>query len=219
MINRRVLIVYNNPTNDILSKNLLDKCKTEIKENNYQVDISLIDDYNLSYIHDFLNSKKENQSTTELSELANKIEYQYVNDLIKLRLFELERIKSSDLIIFIFPIINMFCPSKLKAWFELLFEEIITNNIENNTFFKNTDFKDKLTFIISNTTEKEEDFGNEGKYILSLEEILEPITHGILTFAGFSVLQSLLIYNNENNYNDKIKTYINNLNKIKKLYM
>ena len=113
----------------------------------------------------------------------------------------------------------MFCPSKLKAWFELLFEEVINNNIENNSFFKKTEFKDKTCFIISNTNEKEEYFGNQGKYILTLEEILEPITHGILTFVGLSVLQSVLIYSNENDYNDKIKGYIDNLNNIKKLYM
>lgn len=221
-----VSIIFSNPYNNPLTQKLLDKCKLELEQKRITYELTMVDDLNFTnlslYIGLIRKSSKlfiktensiQNINQNQANEYSNSLimanQDIYISDIISLRNSEISKLNNSNLVILIFPLIQLFCPSKVKSWLELIFEEQLSFDIEKGNFLKKGKFFGRKCLIISNNDYNIRDFGPKGKFLLSVEELLEPITYGILAISGFLLLQSVIIYENDNEYNQKIEESLN----------
>ena len=58
-------------------------------------------------------------------------------------------------------------------------------------------YKGKKATIIGFTEYSFEDYSYKGKFILTLEEIMEHFAHGVLALLGFSVIKNFYLYKNQ----------------------
>jgi putative NADPH-quinone reductase len=201
-----VLMVYSNPNNNIYIEEVYKKTINYYERNNsINVLTTIIDNINFEGLYTLSrqSSMKDTQAATTNSNfeinqgnLQNNEQYDNAN---KIKYFEQEKVREADLIIYIFPLLWLSPPSKLKAWFELVFEETFAFNLEKNQFFINGLLKGKYTTCLCAVNEKKKDFGYKGKYILTVEELLEHLTHGVLGFSGLSVFSPFILYSNDDN--------------------
>mmetsp|Transcript_20151 Transcript_20151/g.20944 ORF Transcript_20151/g.20944 Transcript_20151/m.20944 type:complete len:234 (-) Transcript_20151:3-704(-) len=204
-----ILIIYSNPENDPRAKKLLDltlkyykKEKTETKK----LDVDQLEYQKTLHIPEDNNSpskdNSDNSIKNNLSLFANNIFTLSDKD----KEVSLDLIRSSNLTIFIFPLIWSSCPSRLKVWMEICYNEGLGFN-DRNYIYSNGHMKGKNSVVFCSNSNNKEDYGYKGKFILSLDETLEHFTHGVLALYGYSVLPTFSVYQNQTDYEeDFIKT-------------
>ena len=211
----KILIVYSNPLENKQVKSTYNTVINYYKNNDNNIDIAITDINSLDFNQDICISRQSTNKDTNSSNgntlnnnnnnNNNIIQQEVDNQTNNLKIKEKNKVRASDLLLFIFPIMYNSCPAKLKYWFENIFEENFAYSLEKNRLYSTGLLKNKYASMICITEEDNSNYGVKGKYILSIEEIMEHISHGVLAFTGLSVLTPLYYFVNLEN----IKNYIN----------
>lgn len=195
---KNILIVHSNPIDDKITSNHL---KTIFEFFSKIPDVKItstnVEEVDMGGAYEiFLNSKQKKAISSSSREVANTpiIINEEPNAL---KFSETEKVKEAELILFVFPLIFCSSPSRVTAWLELVLDESFAFNVEKNLFYANGLLKGKSAGIISNIDAHSSDFGFKGKYVLTVEEMIEHLTHGTLAFSGFTVFPTFNVFNEE----------------------
>lgn len=222
---KSVLLVYSNPLNDKIISSM-SKIAIDLydKNSDCKVNFTNVDEIDFEGIYELSrqNSGKDTQPSNNSADPNQQVRNDSIENLSRLKNRESEKVKKAELILFLFPLIWLSCPSKLKAWFELIFDESLAFNIDKSQFFNSGLLKGKFSMCLCVTDEEQKNFGMSGEYILSVEEMIEHITHGILAFAGITVFSSYIIYSKNNSrigeIEETLSLQLKGLDKVEVLY-
>ena len=135
---------------------------------------------------------------------------------------EMNKLLWCDILIFNFPLWWFGLPAILKGWVDRVFAMgLVYGN--GKGVYENGTFKEKTGFITMTTGGPEIAY-NGGKNG-NIESILFPINHGMLYFAGMTVLPPFISYSPARKTDEELKTeliryesYLKNLDNIKPIY-
>lgn len=195
-----VLIVYSNPQEkfDINCETML-----QIAKNTFNTKkLEIIDINKVSFLPSKRETSKQNSSNLDNNsgefgniKSATNNKLQKLNDIGESEKNSyVKQVSDATLTIFIFPLIFGSCPGKLKIWLEIIYNDALNVNNDKNQIFSNGVMKGKISMVLCSSPYSEDEYGYKGKFILSIEEILEHLTHGCLGLYGYSVLPSFFIY-------------------------
>lgn len=206
-MDENILILYCNSYGNINNINdeykfnkvnaMFSEIQNKLKSVNKKYSIIDINSLNFIKVQDLsrksTNSKddKEEEKRISLSNRNFTLSESDLNSCMK-------AIKESKILIFVFPIINGSCPSKLTMFIETCMT--IENSFNNKQVYSNGPYKGKKACVIGFTDYSIEDYSYKGKFILSLDEIIEHFTHGVLALLGFSVIKNYFIYKNSHEF-------------------
>ena len=157
-----------------------------------------VDYNNNSHISHSQNSKNSDQKQTQ----SQSQSLFTLNEEDKLK--SLELVKNSNIVLFIFPIIWGSCPSKLKLWMEIIYNDNLGISYDKNKIYTNGLMKGKISSVLCSVDNEEIEYGYKGRFILSLEETLEHFTHGVLGLYGYSVKPTFAVYNKKDDERQKL---------------
>jgi NAD(P)H dehydrogenase (quinone) len=106
---------------------------------------------------------------------------------------EMEKVKSSDLIIFQFPIYFTAMPAIMKGWIDRVLSPGFGFNPVTNSVYETGLFKGKSAMLVMTAGSPKEMYSEGGGHG-DLNKHLESITHCVFEFMGMRVLPSYVIY-------------------------
>lgn len=203
---KSVLIVYSNPDEkDTICTSLFELTKSQLKSKN--IKFSVLEIEKIEFIskkavsdNNSNENKKTNNSNSVNNNSNNSISLNNLSSQPPFNISEndknisLKKIDEADLVVFIFPVTWGSCPSRMKIWSEICYNDGIGYSLDNNQIYSNGKMKGKFAVVVCTTENSKKDYGYKGKFILSLDEILEHFTHGVLALYGYSVLPNFVIY-------------------------
>lgn len=191
-----VLIVYSNPDNkDLKCQKVLDITYNSFKAMKIKVEVINIDEVQFLVKNENTNNVNNSHNSNFSNPLINLTSSSAINIKENDKNLYTTKINSSDLIVFIFPLVWGSCPSRLKLWMEICYNDGLNLTSDSLNIYSNGKMKGKLAVGICTTDSDKNDFGYKGKFILPLEEILEHFTHGMLALYGYSVFPLFVFYN------------------------
>jgi NAD(P)H dehydrogenase (quinone) len=104
---------------------------------------------------------------------------------------EMSKVAWSDLIIFQFPLWWMGMPAIMKGWIDRVFA--LKFAYGDGRWFERGWLAGKQAMLALTVGGSEQSYSGEGMYG-AIDAIVEPIHHGILGFAGFSVNDPFVVY-------------------------
>lgn len=217
---KNILVVYSNPIKDEVTtihiKTILEFFSKFPEIKLVLTDVEEVDMGSAYEI--FLNSKLKATSSSSREVANTPIIMNEESNTLKFS--ETEKVKEADLILFVFPLIFCSSPSRITAWLELVLDESFAFNVEKNLFYANGLLKGKSAGIISNIKAQSSEFGFKGKYVLTVEEMIEHLTHGTLAFSGFTVFPTFNVFNDEskNSGSDALISHLKSLEELSPLY-
>lgn len=106
---------------------------------------------------------------------------------------EIEKIAWADLIIFQFPVWWSSIPAILKGWIDRVFVQGLVVDIARGKVYAEGLLKGKKAMIVATTGSSREMYSEDGVHG-DLHRYLSPLTHGVFTFCGMTVLPSFIVY-------------------------
>lgn len=213
----RVLIVHAHPEANSFCSALKDNAKKHFENAGAEVIIS--DLYAMKFNpvgdkHDFIELKNPDYFKYQL-EQVNAYENQLFTPELKA---EMDKFLWADLIIFNFPLWWFGLPAILKGWVDRVFAMGLVYGAGKGVY-ENGFYKDK-TALLTFTTGGPETAYNGGKNG-DLDNILFPIHHGMLYFAGMNVLPPFIVFSpvrkQPNELDQALENHNNYLSKLSEL--
>ena len=201
------LIIYSNSNKNQSTEDLYNTANDIFhKDKRFgNVSVTLLDKVDFTPILEFSKNssidigKNENNNLISINTNSN-------SDGLQFKVTERNKAFSADLIVFIFEMSSGSCPSKVKGWMETIVCDGIVG--DKNQIFTFGPLKGKHSLLICNTSVKSDDFGYKGKFILTVEECFEHLTHGMLNYSGMNVFPSFFTYKDTIDYASKLKEYL-----------
>lgn len=106
---------------------------------------------------------------------------------------EMRKVKWADMLIFHFPIYFSSCPAIVKGWFDRVFQAGFAFNPETGEMYEKGLLRGKKAQIVCSCGATKEEYSAGGLHG-DIHELLRPITHATLEFAGIEVLPPYIVY-------------------------
>ncbi|MEQ9186584.1 MAG: NAD(P)H-dependent oxidoreductase [Cryomorphaceae bacterium] len=211
----KVLIVHAHPEPHSFSSALKDQAVAHFESQGHEVAVS--DLYAMAF--DPVGSERDFTRLKNASNFKYQAEqvHAYHNDLYVSTLkTEMEKVHSSDLIIFNFPLWWFGLPAILKGWVDRVFAMGFIYGAGKG-IYEDGIYQDKRAFISMTTGGPQPAFGDEGAEG-EFEKILFPIQFGMFHFVGMTVLPPFISFGparkSDSERSDDLQRYSNYLTNI-----
>ena len=202
---KNVLIVHAHPEANSFCSSLKETAVNHFTNKGFNVRVT--DLYAMSFnpvggVGDF-KELKHNEYFKYQAEQVNAYENNLFVDDVKL---EMKKLEWCDVLIFNFPLWWFGLPAILKGWVDRVFAMgFVYGN--GKGVYENGFFRDKKAFLCLTTGGP--DIAYNGGKNGNLMEILYPINHGMLYFAGMKVLPPFISYSPVRKSNEELEEEIN----------
>ncbi|WP_395614443.1 NAD(P)H-dependent oxidoreductase [Allosphingosinicella sp.] len=105
---------------------------------------------------------------------------------------EMDKLAWCDLVIFQFPLWWLGMPAILKGWIDRVFA--LGRAYGGGRWFANGYFAGKTAMLSVTIGGAEAGYSSKGLYGRSVQDILYPISHGVLAFTGFAVAEPFIVH-------------------------
>ncbi|KAG0670336.1 hypothetical protein C6P45_002469 [Maudiozyma exigua] len=194
----KVLFVIAHPDKNSFNHSLLDAAVKRLESQGNEVKVS--DLYAMTFkaivdADDFLNHEEGTRLKVGEASFAATESHQLTDDVVA----EQEKLKWADTVIFQFPIWWSSMPAMMKGWFDRVFSSGFGYNYGIRTDTRYGDrfgegvMEGKRAFIITTIGSSKEQYSERG-ISGSINDILFPINHNTLFYAGFSVLPPIVTF-------------------------
>lgn len=232
---KKALIVYAHPKEEgSFCAALRDRIEEKLDSEGYIVTVSSLYELDFHELYEAESVITSNQRKTNLRDnqaddesdydngheenhfkLKRSLEENYKLGILDKRIInEIEKINSSRLVVFVFPMYWGSCPAILKCWFDLCLIRNIAFNDSDGKLYEHGLYKGKKAMIVTSLDFPEEDFSLDGNFKLSVEETYEHITVGTLGYCGFQILPTFCVYETKKKRTEELKEYLNRLEEI-----
>lgn len=218
----KVFIVFAHPELKSFNGSFLKGTVEHLEGNGHEVRVSdLYREHFKSVVDekDFLNFKEGDKLNVFVQSTMATKEGKLTKDVYDAQ----ANLKWADLVIFQFPYWWFSMPAILKGWFDRVYSSGFAYNVgvHNSTRFGDrygegnmAGKKAMLAVTVGGSESQYSPRGING----SINELLFPITHGMLHYPGFTVLPSHITYKTdragEQEFNDSLNSFLNKLDNI-----
>jgi NAD(P)H dehydrogenase (quinone) len=187
----KILIVHAHPEPRSFCAALKDTAVAFFEKNGHEVVVS--DLYQMGFnpvggTQDFTELKDQDYFKYQ-AEQVNAYQQDYFSPELKL---EMEKVHSSDVIIFNFPLWWFGLPAILKGWVDRVFAMGFIDGAGKGVY-DNGAYPNKKAFVTMTTGGPQPAYGDQGKNG-EFDTILFPIQHGMLYFTGMTVLPPFISF-------------------------
>lgn len=107
-------------------------------------------------------------------------------------LYQQDRVRNADLVVFQFPLWWYAVPAILKGWAE----RVLSNGFayDDEHMFENGLLKGKRTMLSLTTGATRAELAEDSHYTGTVEQFLQPFMGGVLTFCGMDVAEPFIAY-------------------------
>jgi NAD(P)H dehydrogenase (quinone) len=218
---KKILIIHAHPEEQSFCSSLRHAATQHFKALGYEVkesDLYAMEFNPVGDKHDFLQLSNPDFFKYQMEQVHAVTNNLFVDELQT----EMDKLLWCDVLIFNFPLWWFGLPAILKGWVDRVFAMgLVYGN--GKGVYENGTFKEKTGFITMTTGGPEIAY-NGGKNG-DIESILFPINHGMLYFAGMTVLPPFISYSPARKTEEELKTelirydsYLKNLDNIKPIY-
>jgi len=195
MENKNVLIIFAHPEKQSFCGSMASECEKYFKSKNCIVTVRDLYELNFNPVagqDDFTKLSDNGKKYFQLSE-EQKEAYKNgnISDDIKT---EINYIKNSDFICFVFPFWWSSFPAILKGYIDRVLIQGFAFDINTKTIYNNGLLKGKSVKLFLTTGGAEELYTESGLGKTTVEERLEHITYGALAFCGLNVYHSFVAH-------------------------
>jgi NAD(P)H dehydrogenase (quinone) len=195
LMTKKVLIVHAQPEPTSLTRELVEVAVQTLQQQGHEVLLS--DLYGMRWKavfdeHDFP-SRADPKRLSFIAESEHSYSSgQQAKDIVA----EQQKLLAADAVIFVFPLWWFGMPAILKGWFDRVYAYGLAYGYKNagNTYrYGDGGFKGKRALLSVTVGGPAEDYLPRG-INAPLDQLLFPITHGLLYFPGFDVLPTYAVY-------------------------
>ena len=219
---RKVLIIHAHPESKSFCSSLKNEAVSYFQSQGAEVRVSDLYDMGFNPVgdkHDFTSLQNPDFFKYQMEQVNA-----YQNDLFSTDIkTEMEKLEWCDTLIFNFPLWWFGLPAILKGWVDRAFAMGLVYGAGKGVYDNGT-YKNKTAFLTLTIGGPEVAYGNNGKNG-NLETILYPIEHGMLYFAGMTVLPAFICFSPARITDEErmqqlqlYKSYLKNIDSAKPIY-
>lgn len=192
---KNVLIVFAHPETTSLTRQLVDVSTQTLQEQGHNVMLS--DLYSMNWKAVFDKDDFPNRVNADCLSFIDESKHAFLTDQQTIDVTsEQEKLFSADAVIFHFPLWWFSMPAILKGWIDRVFAYGLAYGYKdegNRLRYGEGGFKGKRAILSVCVGGPEKDYSPRG-IDGPLEQLLFPITHGMLFFSGMDVLPTYAVY-------------------------